>query len=252
MPDLAEFQARFAAAILGAPDAPDFATAPQFAVYRNTAPKAAIDALRANYPTVARLLGASVFDGAALSFLHHFPPTSPILAAYGEPFPEFLADSELPEGLLFLPDIARIDRAATECHLAADAGILDPHTLAGIAPDQWTKISLTLHPACRFDWFDTGVASLWLAIRSACAASDRAPDARAEGIVLARPNGGVEARVIAYDEYLFLAALAEELSVGAAAMRALEASPGCDLAALFARLIGNGVFSKIEIKRRDA
>lgn len=252
MPDLAQFQAGFAAAILGEGDAPDFAKAPQFAVYRNTAPKAAIDALRANYPTVARLLGTSLFDGAALSFLHHFPPASPILAAYGEAFPEFLADSELPDGLLFLPEIARIDRAATECHLAADSPILDAYALAGMAADQWMDISLALHPACRFDWFDVGIPSLWLAMRPACTALDHMPAARGEGIILARPNGAVEAHVITHDAYLFLGALAEGLPVATAAVRALDANPQCDLAALFGQLIGDGIFSNIETKRREA
>ena len=252
MPEFAAFQARFAAAVLGAPDAPDFAAAPQFAVYRNTAPKAAIDALRANYPTVARLLGPGAFDGAALSFFRHFPPSSPILAACGEAFPAFLADSELPEGLDFLSDIARIDRAATECHLAADSAILDVHALAAMAPDQWTEISLAIHPACRFDWFDTGVASLWLALRRTCAVSDPMAAVGSEGIVLTRPNGAVEAHLITHEEYLFLAALRDGLSVGAAAMRVLEANPECDLATLFARLIGDGVFSEIEASGRDA
>ena len=64
--------------------------------------------------------------------------------------------------------------------------------------------------------------------------------------------GGPDPVTITHEEYLFLAALRAGLSVGAAAMRVFEANPGCDLATLFARLIGDGVFSEIETRRREA
>ena len=65
MSDLAQFQASFADALF-APAANNSPVAalsaqPAFAVYRNTVMKACIDALEANYPAVARLVGSEQF-----------------------------------------------------------------------------------------------------------------------------------------------------------------------------------------------
>ncbi|MGZ5715039.1 MAG: HvfC/BufC family peptide modification chaperone, partial [Caldimonas sp.] len=60
------FQRDFAAALLAEPaEAGAIAAQPGFAVYRNTVLRGCIDALAANYPTVAQLLGAEAFEGAA-------------------------------------------------------------------------------------------------------------------------------------------------------------------------------------------
>lgn len=246
MLDLADFQAAFAAALSEGTDAIPIASAPAFAVYRNTSVKGAIEALRANYRTVACLLGEDMFADAAIAFVRHFPPRSSILAHFGEDFPDFLANSELPDGHNSLVAIAQLDRAATEAHLAADAQTLHPSRLTHLGPEDWMRVRLTLHPACRFSWFADSVPSQWLGLRDGLPIVDVLPGACSEGIVMTRPYGRVDSRLAGRDEFLFLDAVANGHSAAAAALEAMACTSQIDLAALFAQLIADGAFSTIE------
>ncbi|RZL87617.1 MAG: DUF2063 domain-containing protein, partial [Variovorax sp.] len=94
---LAEFQRRFAHALLApSADRPDeiphdpLAAQPAFAVYRNTVMKGCIDALEANFPAVAQLVGRDWFRAAAALHVAQTPPCEPRLLHYGQDFPAFL------------------------------------------------------------------------------------------------------------------------------------------------------------------
>ena len=87
---LTSFQDAFAHA-LREPDAAraDVAaimTQPAFAVYRNTVMKGCIDALQANYPAVARLVGEEWFRAAAAIHVREALPADPALLRYGANF----------------------------------------------------------------------------------------------------------------------------------------------------------------------
>ena len=95
---LARFQDGFARALLApdaagaelAPEITALARQPGFAVYRNTVMKGCIDALQANYPAAARLVGDEWFRAAAAIFVRANLPAQPTLAYYGEGFAQFL------------------------------------------------------------------------------------------------------------------------------------------------------------------
>src|SRR5260221_713958 len=82
-PLLLEFQREFAAVI-------DRPTEGPLRVYRNTVLGGCVDALRANYPIVARLLGDEMFDAVAVDHTTRCPPRRPALALYGEGFSDLL------------------------------------------------------------------------------------------------------------------------------------------------------------------
>ena len=71
---------------LGAPDAR------RFAVYRNNVAVGLIGALEARYPVSRRIAGDELFRAMARAFVHRHKPRSPVMIAYGEEFPEFVAD----------------------------------------------------------------------------------------------------------------------------------------------------------------
>ena len=93
---------------------------PGFSVYRNTVTKGCVDALVANYPTVARLVGDDWFRAAAAVFVRQNPPRCPMLVSYGDAFPDFLATFEPAAELPYLADVALLDRFWIEAHVAAD------------------------------------------------------------------------------------------------------------------------------------
>jgi Putative DNA-binding domain len=71
---------------MGAPDAR------RFAVYRNNVAVGLIGALEARYPVSRRIAGDDLFRAMARVFVRTHRPRTPVMIAYGEEFPEFVAD----------------------------------------------------------------------------------------------------------------------------------------------------------------
>ena len=94
MTRLAAFQDAFAEALFVDPASPVTASLPPdvaalarqsaFAVYRNTVVRGLVDAIVANHPTVARLVGDEWIRAAATAFARAHPPRHPMLLDYGE------------------------------------------------------------------------------------------------------------------------------------------------------------------------
>ncbi|KAF0127523.1 MAG: hypothetical protein FD139_3546 [Methylocystaceae bacterium] len=247
--NLAAFQRAFAKAMVSR-GASEFDRSPGFAVYRNNATTSAIEALAGIYPTLRKILGDSGFSAMARDFFRSNPPQSPVLAEYGEGMVDYAGFDARCARFPYLADIAAIDRMQIESHLADDAPDEIGMHLGQVSDDEWVKVFAVLHPATRFRWFVTPAPSAWLALRG-----DTIPDAvlpwRAEGILLTRPDGAVEAMLIDQLEYLLLGGLARGESVATAAIAAAVASPGADIGPAFERLLGSGAMRCFEKKEKD-
>lgn len=170
------FHERFVRTLLD----PELPAPPAFAVYRNTVLKGWIDALQANYPTVARLVGDEWFRAAALRFAREHPPRVPMLVEYGEGFSVFLESFPPAAELPYLPAVARLDRFWTECHMAPD----EP-------------------PPVRWAWFELPAYSIWS--RTRAGDTDLGDvEWRAEGALLTRRHDVVQWIGLQRDEYLLL------------------------------------------------
>jgi hypothetical protein len=229
------------AAWLPSPDAGETG----LSVYRNTLAKGCIDALAANFPTVARLVGEDWFRAAAALFATEHPPSSPALLAYGEGFADWLGAFPPADDLPYLSAMAQLDRlwttalfAAEAVPLTAEAFALDPQALAGARP--------RLHPSLVFVWFDTSLPSLWLAAREPDPGEmELTPDP--QGLLIVRPEAVVRSRVLDVAGFAFLTATRDGAPLGEAITVAAQADPAADLAALFAALIADGVFSGLDL-----
>src|SRR6187402_2697678 len=124
MTSLARFQNDFADAIYD--DARSFPLAGHaaFAIYRNTAMRACLDALEANVPAVVCLVGRDWFRAAAAIHVAQSPPCDARLFTYGDDFADFLAAFPPAAELPYLADVARLDRLALESLFATDVGVL--------------------------------------------------------------------------------------------------------------------------------
>lgn len=249
---LARFQDAFAQALLS-PEASAPAeiaalvAQPAFAVYRNTVIKGCVDALQANYPAVTRLVGEEWLRAAAAVYVRKALPAEPTLLRYGASFADFLARFEPAAELPYLPAVARLDRLWTEAHAAADADLLDPDTVARLAPGTLGGAVLHPHPAARWAWFaDAPIYTIWSRNRSA-ATPDGDIDWVPEGALLTRPRDGVEWRALDASGCAFLDACAARATLAAAAQAALAAQPDADLAQLMAGLLEAGAFSRMHI-----
>ena len=232
---LLEFQREFATAITAPADGP-------LRVYCNTVISGCVDALRANYPIVARLLGDEMFDRIAAEHAAACPPRRPVLALYGARFPYWLDTQAWTWGLAYVCDVARIERGYTEALFAADAEPLEMSALSGC--DDWQSLYLGLHPATRFDWLSMSAMTIWLSQRD-CFEGELEPDWQPEGALLTRPGLDVQAIRIDRAAHRFLFGIRDGESVETAAIATMNLYPETDIGTLFTSLVNAGAFAAL-------
>lgn len=251
-PSLDAFQRDFAAALLAEATSAEpgaIAAQPGFAVYRNTVMRGCIDALAANYPIVAQLVGVDWFEGAARLFVRSHLPQEGGLASYGEGFAEFLETFEPVGELPYLPDIARLDRAWTEAHVAVDAPVLAASTLAALAPQALVDAVLVPHPAARWLRFAALPAfTIWRRHREALPLDDELTWRGESGLVV-RPADQVTWHTLDTAGAEFLSACSRGLPFAAAAALAgaAQTDPPPSVAAWLPALVAAGAFTRLEL-----
>jgi len=259
LPSLAEHQARFARTLLdpARPAPPGLsgpagaARAERFAVYRNNVAVGLIEALRAAFPVVDRLVGEAFFSAMARAHAFETPPGSPVLLAYGGDFPAFIGRFEPAASLPYLADVAALEWAWLEAYHAPEAAPLTPADLAAAPQDQLATLHLALHPSLR--WLSSAHPALTLWRRHQAQAEptlddiDHAP----ERALVVRPEAEVQVIDLPEGAEVFLQALAAGRSLAQAAERALDAAPALDLADLMPRLFAAGAFAGWSLPERS-
>ena len=237
---LASFQSSFVKSLFDQDAESTLTTQPAFAVYRNTVMSGCVDALQANFPSVARLVGVDWFRAAAATYARAQPPRDGRLLMYGETFADFLADFEPAHDLPYLAGVARLDRLWIEAHTAEDAMAVDSAWLASLLPDQLGALRLRPHPATRWRFFDgLPIYSIWAPNRVGTDAMDDIVW-QGEGALLTRPVDAVGWQALDRSSGAFLDTCAEGRLLAEAAGAALDVLPDVDIAALLSRLLSAG------------
>ena len=247
------------------------AAQPGFAVHRNSVLKGAIDAIEANYPAVTRLVGGEWMRAAAAAYVREAPPAEPSLLHYGAGFPEWLSTFPPAADLRWLADVARLDRAWTEAHVAADEPPVEAAAVAALAPAELARTVLRPHASARWHFAaDVPVHTLWQRNRRSAAEipdEDVGADLewRGEGALLTRPKDAVESIALDAAGIAFLDACAAGGTLADAAAAAIAAAaagagddtgraggragttPDVDLAQLMAALLTAGAFGQLRL-----
>jgi Putative DNA-binding domain len=246
---LASFQSAFAQALFtpaGDASGPlaDLRSQPAFAVYRNTVMKGCIDALEANFPSVARLVGSEWFRAAGALYIAAHPPHDTRLLRYGDAFPQFLEEFGQASELPYLAGVATLDRCWTEVHSAADAAT-DTACFAALAPEALLTLRVAAHPAARWRWCgDMPIFSIWSRNRPGEAdGCDAELDWQGEGALLTRRDDAVVWRAATQAECAFLDRCGSGALLTDAAAAALDVDAGVDLAELLAGLLRAGALT---------
>ncbi|ARP93232.1 HvfC/BufC N-terminal domain-containing protein [Bordetella genomosp. 13] len=251
MGSLADYQHDFVRALLHPGDEPVSMAAltaqPGFAVYRNTVIKGCVDALQANFPSVARLVGDDWFRAAAAIHVRIEPPTTAALLDYGAGFADFLEGFEPARELPYLPGVARLDRLWTQSHCAADLPPLSGQALAGMSGETLGGLVVRPHPAARWAWHaELPVYAIWQANRSASPMTDELRW-QGDGVLMTRQDGVVGGQAAGPGACAFLDACAAGLALATAAEHAVGAEPALDIARLLAGLIESGALGSIDL-----
>ena len=250
---LAGFQSRFVECLFD-PDAKSaWAAQPAFAVYRNTVMSGCVDALQANFPSVARLVGVDWFRAAAATCVRAQPPNDGRMLMYGETFADFIEQFGPARDFPYLAGVARLDRLWIEAHTAADATAVDPAWLARLAPEALGALRLQPHPATRWRLFDDlPIYSIWSTNRAGIDSADEIVW-QGEGALLTRPDDTVNWQALDRSGNAFLGACAEGRLLAEAAGAALDVCPEVDIAALLSGLLSAGaLISPTSNERRCA
>lgn len=230
-----DFGARLAAPEL---DGVEPALARALAIHRNTAAKAAIDALGANYTVVRALVGDDAFTGAALAYVEAHPPNDPRLHDFGEAFALFLSEYSHFAEIFYLPDCARVERAATEALFAADAPVATGEDFAqGIDP----KLVLTPHPALRLVSCTSPAASIWRAHQPGSDQRLESLEWAEEMALITRPQNAVHVFAVTPAAATLVEQVLQGTDLAGAAAAAAEVG---DLSAAFLSLLAAGAFAR--------
>ena len=114
----------------------------RLAVYRNNLRVTLVEALRAAYPLLEKLVGEDFFRAAGLAYAAAHPPRVGNLNYFGDAFPEFIEGFEAAASLPYLPDVARVEWAWHRAYYAPDEATLPLDELQALAPEDFPRVNL--------------------------------------------------------------------------------------------------------------
>ncbi len=235
---LCERQREFAAALLN-PDTPvphglvgpdREPSKGRFAVYRNNVVAGLVEALKAAFPAVCRVVGDEFFAAMARIYVALEPPRSPIMLDYGATFPDFIGMFEPAERVPYLADVARIERAWAEAYHAAEGSPIEPARLATIDSRSLPRVSFTLHPSVRLVRSSFPAVQIWLMNIDGGVPAALDIFGGGENALVIRPVAEVEVRRVPAGAATFILSLAAGETVADATTLALDENPRFDLA----------------------
>lgn len=197
-----------------------------------------VRALVALYPVTALMLGDPLFPGTARAFALEHPPKTPVLGEWSDAFPAFLAAFRPTEGVAFLPDVARIERAVWRA-LDLDALPMSYADLSVAALAQPELLFLRLHPALDTIGSRHPALSIWsrrVFPELAHATVAWSP----ESLFVTRVGDRVHLERITAAELAFLEALRSEACLAEARAAGAAVEPGFGSARLLDRLVTLG------------
>lgn len=220
--------------------------AARYAVYRNNVVISLIDALADTFPVVQQLVGEDFFHAMAREHARKHPPTSPVLAFYGQDFPDFIANFEAAASLPYLADVARLEWAYVCAFHAADVDSLPTPVLAErlAQPERLAVTRLRFAPAVRLIRSSHAAVSIWQAHQvegEGCAIDP----ATAEAALVVRPELTVQIVPLSAAAADFLS----ELMAGQSLETVYEkcaASGDLDMAGIFSLLLQTRALTAVE------
>jgi hypothetical protein len=193
----------------------------RFAVYRNNVAVSLIDALADSFAVTQELVGETFFRAMARVYAYARPPTSRLLAFYGDTFPDFIERFPPAAGLPCLADVARLEFLRVRAYHAADVAPVAVERLAAALADEAALpgLRLALHPSLAVLASRFAVVSLWAAHQGVGDLSAVVPDQPETALIL-RHGLDVEVVGIAPADGVFIAALLHGTPLGPALQEA--------------------------------
>lgn len=209
----------------------------RFAVYRNNVVVGLIDALKASYPAILCLVGEDFFAAMARVYVKMEPPPSPIMLDYGAGFPAFIERFEPASMLVYLADVARLERSWLEAYHAAEASPLHLSAFTKLRPDDLPWLRLVLHPSVRIVRSTFPIVHIWHVNISGGTDGEIEPGHCGNDVLIVRPEAQVEVRRLPAGVAVFIHALQSRASIIEAAQAATMVDADFDLVATLQAMV---------------
>ncbi len=222
-------------------------------IYRNHMTITLTEALKANFPVVCRLVDERFFAYAAHEYIAIALPAEPSLWAYGAGFADFLASFPPCRDLVYLPDVARLERAIGAAFHAPHSNALPLSVLASFSQHQACDLVFSFQPAWGHLASDWPVDRIWLAHQDqapANALGTLAPEATR--LEIYRASGRPVFRRMTAGEFAFRQALARGTRLEEATDAALSLDFLFDLPATLRHLFDEGLVVGCDCVATDA
>jgi hypothetical protein len=166
------------------------------------------EALRTNYPVLARVLGDEPFDALAQAYLRASPSRRPSIRWFGDRLAEQLAadPDTLPHPALV--DLARMEWALGSAFDAADDAPLRSADLATLPGEAWPAMRFVLQPSVCLLALDWAIEPVWQTLTRDPDAEVPEPVASVHHLLIWRAGLQTRWRSVEADEAAALAALA--------------------------------------------
>jgi len=211
----------------------------RFGVYRNNVVQSLIEAMRASFPIIEKLIGAENFTNLAHGYVRLNPPASPLMMHYGGGFPDYLSGFKPLSHIGYLSDVARLELALRESYHAADSTPLDPARLGTVAEGDLPRLRLHFAPPVRLIRSPWPLFDLW---RFNTQAGAPKPEPRAQDVLITRPGFDPMPHALSPDAGSWLHDLISGTPLG-------DAGPdGFDPAQTFALLVTQGALTDFTTK----
>lgn len=217
----------------------------RFAVYRNNVHVGLTTALAQRFPVTKRLVGEDFFTGMARAYVADHKPTSPLLMAYGDDFPDFIAAFPPVATLAYLADVARLEVAWSQAYHAADCAPLEVADLATVPPESLADATLAPHPSARLIRSEHPAGTIWAAHQGETVEPVR--DWVSEAVLVVRPQMHVQVHILPPRDVAFAAVMLAGATLGAAAEAAYGANHDFDFGSALVGLIGLRAFCAVKI-----
>lgn len=255
MPALRELQLQFVAAIFGESDAArrhvleaGMSADARLGIYQNNLREGFIKALALGFPVIERLSGTDYFRQLALEFLAAHPSRAGNLHHIGAPFAPFLERKFAGTQYAYFADVAAFEHAYEEAQLAADAEAISADAFAGIAPEEYERLTFTFHPTCRLVQSRFPVLSVWRANQPETSSDEVIDlDSGGDNVLMLRTPDCVEFHRLPPTQFALFDALSRGENLGTALDRAESTETDFDLGAALRRLLELHVLTGLQV-----
>ncbi len=226
---------------------PDGKPAPKrFSVYRNNVALSLREALEQTYPGIRKIVGEENFNILASCYFTVHPPTSPMMQAYGDLFPQFLKNFEPLQHSPFLADLACLEKAWIDAYHASDRAILDAADLSGIEAENLMETRFVTHPAAAiiesryhlFDLFSHRAEDDGTAVSYEMAEFVQA-------VLVTRPYLKVQVNKLDHAASVFFTMVINGCTLGESVEKAMKQDAGFDAAGAIALMLSSGTMSSL-------